>query len=658
MRQSQLSILNYQFSISKVVFYLLLTLILNFTNCRIQEIQQPKSAQPGEIIEVSIAVYDDLVPEPNPHKGLLCILIPQDWSFVSGEYRGTLGPGQLELAPEWADSVEACYPAADFGENMKWIGLTSDTGYAYENPILAVADVKLQVGPTQGCFELAYLVTKATQGLICAGDPNWAPLSYPHQIGVPDSCLYEPVLTVQPAVEWDELFDRASGWTGADGIYSIPLSGLDVATDSASETTLFVFSDTFIGEVDSNNHRQNSGLVNNTLALLNNNRPDSDNIDFLWENDAQGRRATIFVPDTPESNPGDWYWLMDGISIDDRIYVFGLRMEKGQGGVFNFAIAGVTLISFSSDSVQRDLDYQQVDTPLFYHDETENFQIVLGQAVMSMTSESGNPDPDGYIYVYGPRNKLSQKELVAARVLPENFENFTEWRFWDGTNWSAEIKTCAPITDKLSQEFSVSALENGQFLAVFQTGSQVSIRFGESPVGPFAPYQTIYECPEIEIDPSIFVYNAKAHPHLSKPGELLISYNVNTFDFWDHFSNADIYRPRFISLKLSEKDPVTVISPTKVLPESFFLEQNFPNPFNSSTHIKFSLFEKVKVCLKIYNLTGQEIRTLSNTVQSPGSYLVQWDGKDDLGTAVSSGIYIYRLQVNQMITSRKMLLIR
>ena len=47
------------------------------------------------------------------------------------------------------------------------------------------------------------------------------------------------------------------------------------------------------------------------------------------------------------------------------------------------------------------------------------------------------------------------------------------------------------------------------------------------------------------------MYNAKAHPHLSRPGELLISYNVNTFDFWgDFFRDADIYRPRFIRLKL------------------------------------------------------------------------------------------------------------
>jgi hypothetical protein len=59
----------------------------------------------------------------------------------------------------------------------------------------------------------------------------------------------------------------------------------------------------------------------------------------------------------------------------------------------------------------------------------------------------------------------------------------------------------------------------------------------------------IYTCPEPALDPDTLVYNAKAHPHLSKTGELLISYNVNTMDFWgDFFNDADLYHPRFIKL--------------------------------------------------------------------------------------------------------------
>ncbi len=60
----------------------------------------------------------------------------------------------------------------------------------------------------------------------------------------------------------------------------------------------------------------------------------------------------------------------------------------------------------------------------------------------------------------------------------------------------------------------------------------------------------IYTAPEDGISPNTYTYNAKAHPHLSTPDRLLISYNVNTFDFFEHFSNADIYRPRFVWLPL------------------------------------------------------------------------------------------------------------
>ena len=77
---------------------------------------------------------------------------------------------------------------------------------------------------------------------------------------------------------------------------------------------------------------------------------------------------------------------------------------------------------------------------------------------------------------------------------------------------------------------------------------RIAIRVGTSPTGPFGPPITIYTCPEPDLRSGIFCYNAKAHPHLSNPGELLISYNVNTTNFADNLRFSDIYRPRFIRL--------------------------------------------------------------------------------------------------------------
>src|SRR3989442_1562311 len=79
----------------------------------------------------------------------------------------------------------------------------------------------------------------------------------------------------------------------------------------------------------------------------------------------------------------------------------------------------------------------------------------------------------------------------------------------------------------------------------------VAGRYGGSPIGPWGSAIPVYHAPEPDIDPAnVYTYNAKGHPHLSRPGEMLISYNVNTFDFNENINNADIYRPRFIRLPL------------------------------------------------------------------------------------------------------------
>ena len=103
----------------------------------------------------------------------------------------------------------------------------------------------------------------------------------------------------------------------------------------------------------------------------------------------------------------------------------------------------------------------------------------------------------------------------------------------------------------------------------------------------------------------------------------------------------------------------TGISDTRtVAPLSFSLEQNFPNPFNPATTIRYSVPRSGSVRLVIYNLLGQSVRTLVDTPQSSGSYSVLWDGRNQAGTTVSSGIYIYRLTVGETTDSKRMTLLK
>ena len=362
-------------------------------------------------------------------------------------------------------------------------------------------------------------------------------------------------LVVEPAKAWTNLFDRTKGWTGADGIYSIPLSGQE--TPGAGAPTLFVFSDTFIGEVGRDGLRKpGSTLVNNTLALLISNQPAPANIQFFWGKEDDGDPRAFFLPTTPETQPGDWYWLQDGVALGEKVHLFPLRMKLGDGGVFNFAVAGVARITLPLDSPHPVQDQVQVDTPLFFKTPDEAYEHVFGGAIMPNTEEAGAPAPDGYAYVYGYRSELAtgKKEAIVARVPPADFESMGAWRYWNGTLWVPEIGEVAPLpgTGWLSSEFSVTPLPDGRFVLVYQKfgiSPETAARLGASPTGPFGAAVTLWTCPEADVDPDIFCYNAKAHPHLSGPGELLISYNVNTFDFADHIY-ADIYRPRFIRVRL------------------------------------------------------------------------------------------------------------
>jgi DNA-binding NtrC family response regulator len=82
---------------------------------------------------------------------------------------------------------------------------------------------------------------------------------------------------------------------------------------------------------------------------------------------------------------------------------------------------------------------------------------------------------------------------------------------------------------------------------------------------------------------------------------------------------------------------------------------NYPNPFNPSTTIRYALPEASKVSLVVYNLLGQQVRTLVSGSQSAGYHSVVWDGRDAAGRMAATGVYIYRLQAGGFVQVRKML---
>ena len=127
------------------------------------------------------------------------------------------------------------------------------------------------------------------------------------------------------------------------------------------------------------------------------------------------------------------------------------------------------------------------------------------------------------------------------------------------------------------------------------------------------------------------------------------------------FIDADVESGRSYFYKIADVDfdgnmtfhgPVSVA--VEALPADYSLAQNFPNPFNPTTVIRFQLPLNGDVRLAIYNTAGQLVRTLAQGEMAAGNHSMTWDGMDDFGSRVASGVYLYRLQAGTFVAQRKL----
>jgi len=109
-------------------------------------------------------------------------------------------------------------------------------------------------------------------------------------------------------------------------------------------------------------------------------------------------------------------------------------------------------------------------------------------------------------------------------------------------------------------------------------------------------------------------------------------------------------------MTLVEDQPTGKRPPT--VPQEFELEQNYPNPFNPETTIRYYLPKDAVVSLEVYNVLGQRLRALVEGFRPAGSHKVVWDGMDDRGNPMSTGIYFYKLRAGDVVLTRKMVLVR
>jgi hypothetical protein len=134
----------------------------------------------------------------------------------------------------------------------------------------------------------------------------------------------------------------------------------------------------------------------------------------------------------------------------------------------------------------------------------------------------------------------------------------------------------------------------------------------------------------------------------------------HAYSFTDDEVANDIYYYRLKQIDFSgqfEYSPEIEVN-VDLTPQNFELHQNFPNPFNPTTSIQFQVPKQSDVTIVVYDMLGQEVKSLfANQVQA-GTYTVQWDGSNNSGLKMSSGSYIYRMTADGFIETKEMILLK
>ncbi len=127
-------------------------------------------------------------------------------------------------------------------------------------------------------------------------------------------------------------------------------------------------------------------------------------------------------------------------------------------------------------------------------------------------------------------------------------------------------------------------------------------------------------------------------------------------------NRGTLYFDDFIEIVPDASTSVKLKKPESLLPENVILGQNYPNPFNPKTVISYrvpdNFIQPQKVTLQVFNLQGQKVRTLVDADKSSGYYSTAWDGNNDFGEDVSTGLYIYQVRIGHLTANKKMIFIK
>ena len=405
------------------------------------------------------------------------------------------------------------------------------------------------------------------------------------------------------AIDTDSAFHKQfrqeiGGWIAADATYSIFLP---------DGRTLWLFGDTFIGEVDENNAIiPGSKFIRNSAVIQ-----DGDLLETLFN----GSRSdpSDFIPSAhPDST---WYWPDHGVVDDDTLRIFLAKFRKNPDAPagFNFEHAGNDIANFT----WPDIEFINV-IPVYSHPVN---QVYYGDRILEDAL---------YLYIYGRRYDDPELNIPyphAARVLKGNLME-QRWEYFDGQAWSTDPQATKRINDfQVSQQYSVSKYR-GKFILLTQDiwlSPKIYTFTSDSPVGPWGSKRLIYTTPETEQD--MFTYNAYAHPQFNEDANMLVSYNTNG-DFWSIFSNVELYRPRFIRVPYMNMDYEFWPNGTEQIKVGNLISPVlFPNPVTDFASLIMELRVPGYVSIELIDIDGRVLQSIPPRKYSQGIQSIELDLK-------------------------------
>jgi hypothetical protein len=347
----------------------------------------------------------------------------------------------------------------------------------------------------------------------------------------------------------DPLYDgllkfRERGWLGGDGAVSVPLG---------EKKVVWLFGDTIIGSVTPQGKRTGM-IIRNSIGLHDLSTTPPGKVTYYWDL-TDGVPGSFFMAKDFERD--FIYWPVTATRIDDELYVFAPKIFSDDPTGFSIG----------------ELHLLRVPNPLDSPPQWKKITTELGVGGNHQHFCSAAYVHKPYVYLFGfddgATKDPTNRRMVLARADIQRLrkgQGRQSLEFWvrgeQGDHWGAEPENLATLFEPGATESSVQYFPKwNQYVAITQAGGQGEILMVSAPAltGPWSKPLVIYTIPEIRLNENYFPTAAKAHPELARTGdELVITYVINTKDFFSLFTDPDIYYPRFVRVKLrwkGERDP-------------------------------------------------------------------------------------------------------